>query len=173
MDIKPENSRDTFRGRGKRIEKLEEELGALKSIIRQTYKAIGCSDDIIEGENWGGLPSRAHCLKAAVDLSIQCGEESEQNLDIYQRIDQLESLIESVLEDRDIDDIYYVLKADYASYQEEHYAIKHDRLHKEVGRARAAKVHRIATADEMVTTQQMTEPTKIKWNFVYEEESKQ
>ena len=53
------------------ISDLKEQLGALKSIIRQTYKAIGCSDDIIEGEDWGGLPSRVACLKAAVDLSVQ------------------------------------------------------------------------------------------------------
>ena len=58
------------------VSDLKEQLGALKSIIRQTYKAIGCSDDIIEGEDWGGLPSRVACLKAAVDLG------NHQELDI-------------------------------------------------------------------------------------------
>ena len=77
------------------VSDLKEQLGALKSIIRQTYKAIGCSDDIIEGEDWGGLPSRVACLKAAVDLG------NHQELDIL-----------------------------------------HDRPHKEVGRARAARVVR-------------------------------
>jgi len=156
MDIRPENNKDTFRGRGKTIEELKEQLGALKSIIRQTYKAIGCSDDIIEGEDWGGLPSRVACLKAAVDLSIQRGKEAEKNLEIYRRIDQLESIVESVLDDRDIEDSYYVLKTDYDAYQEEHYAIKHDRPHKEVGRGRAARVHRVLTAEQIVTAQPMT-----------------
>ena len=109
MDIRPENNKDTFRGRGKTIEELKEQLGALRSIIRQTYKAIGCSDDIIEGEDWGGLPSRVACLKAAVDLG------NHQELDIL-----------------------------------------HDRPHKEVGRTRAAKVHRVPTADQIVTAQPMT-----------------
>ena len=150
------------------VSDLKEQLGALKSIIRQTYKAIGCSDDIIEGEDWGGLPSRVACLKAAVDLSIQRGKEAEKNLEIYRRIDQLESIVESVLDDRDIEDSYYVLKTDYGAYQEEHYAIKHDRPHKEVGRARAAKVHRVPTADEIVTSQPMTAPTRleIEWRNI-------
>ena len=147
------------------ISDLKEQLGALKSIIRQTYKAIGCSDDIIEGEDWGGLPSRVACLKAAVDLSVQRGKEAEKNLEIYRRIDQLESIVESVLDDRDIEDSYYVLKTDYGAYQEEHYAIKHDRPHKEVGRGRAARVYRVPTADEMVAAQQMTAPTKTKWEI--------
>ena len=168
MDIRPENNKDTFRGRGKTIEELREQLGALRSIIRQTYKAIGCSDDIIEGEDWGGLPSRVACLKAAVDLSIQRGKEAEKNLEIYRRIDQLESIVESVLDDGDIEDSYYVLKTDYGAYQEEHYAIKHDRPHKEVGRGRAAKIHRVPTADEMVAAQQMTAPTRleIEWRNI-------
>jgi hypothetical protein len=103
------------------VSDLKEQLGALKSIIRQTYKAIGCSDDIIVGEDWGGLPSRVACLKAAVNLG------NHQELDIL-----------------------------------------HDRPHKEVGRARAAKVHRVPTADEMVTAQQMTAPTRleIEWRNI-------
>ena len=121
MDIRPENNKDTFRGRGKTIEELREQLGALRSIIRQTYKAIGCSDDIIEGEDWGGLPSRVACLKAAVDLG------NHQELDIL-----------------------------------------HDRPHKEVGRGRAAKVHRVPTADEIATSQPMTAPTRleIEWRNI-------
>ena len=100
---------------------MSKELGALRSIIRQTYKAIGCSDDIIEGEDWGGLPSRVACLKAAVDLG------NHQELDIL-----------------------------------------HDRPHKEVGRGRAAKVHRVPTADEIVTSQPMTAPTRleIEWRNI-------
>jgi len=43
--------------------------------------------------------------------------------------------------------------------------ILHDRVHKEVGRARAAKVHRVPSADEMVTAQQMTAPTNLKWEI--------
>ena len=150
------------------VSDLKEQLGALKSIIRQTYKAIGCSDDIIEGEDWGGLPSRVACLKSAVDLSIQRGKKAEKNLEIYRRIDQLESIVESVLDDGDIEDSYYVLKTDYGAYQEEHHGIKHDRPHKEVGRGRPAKVHRVPTADEIVTAQQMTAPTRleIEWRNI-------
>ena len=69
------------------VSDLKEQLGALKSIIRQTYKAIGCSDDIIEGEDWGGLPSRVACLKAAVDLSIQRGKEAENERWVYRNSD--------------------------------------------------------------------------------------
>jgi len=46
--------------------------------------------------------------------------------------------------------------------------ILHDRPHKEVGRGRAARVHRVPTADEMVTAQQMTAPTRleIEWRNI-------
>jgi len=62
---------------------LREQLGALKSVIRQTYKAIGCSDDIIEGEDWGGLPSRVACLKAA--LAIMPATDSITITDRFQK----------------------------------------------------------------------------------------
>ena len=45
---------DLFYELKEEISDLKEQLGALKSIIRQTYKAIGCSDDIIEGEFTNG-----------------------------------------------------------------------------------------------------------------------
>jgi len=40
MDIKPENSRDTFRGRGKRIEKLEEQINFLNEERERLIKKL-------------------------------------------------------------------------------------------------------------------------------------
>ena len=135
---------------------LKEQLGALKSIIRQTYKAIGYSDDIVEGEDWGGLPSRVACLKAAVDIGIHHKTELER------KNDWIEQWLDTYIGD---DPVVLELRK---QYHEEFHSIKHDRPHKEIGRARAAKVHRVPTADEMVTAQQMTAPTRleIEWRNI-------
>ena len=119
------------------VSDLKEQLGALKSIIRQTYKAIGCSDDIIEGEDWGGLPSRVTCLKAAVDIGIH------HKTELARKNDWLEQWLDTYIGN---DPVVLELRK---QYHEEFHSIKHDRPHKEVGRARAAKVHRVPSADEM------------------------
>lgn len=43
--------------------------------------------------------------------------------------------------------------------------IKHDRVHKDVGNARPAKVHRV-TANEIASAQQMTRKSKLKFNYL-------
>lgn len=87
---------------------------------------------------------------------------------LQKQLDFLEDVIEEALATRHGDDCYFQLKHDYEAYQQEFFEVKEDRPHKDPGRARAAKVHRVPTADEMVTAQPMTAPTRleIEWRNI-------
>ena len=91
------------------------------------------------------------------------------NIDaLRKQLDFLENIIEDALTTYYGDDCYYQLKQDYNAYQKEFYGVKEDRPHKDPGKARAAKVHRVPTADEMVAAQPMTAPTRleIEWRNI-------
>ena len=102
------------------------------------------------------MPSRIACLKAAVDIGIHHKTELER------KNDWLEQWLDTYIGN---DPVVLALRK---QYHEEFHSIKHDRPHKEVGRARAAKVHRVPSADEMVAAQQMTAPTRleIEWRNI-------
>lgn len=70
---------------------------------------------------------------------------------------------DEVLEDA-LEEIYHILSTINDAMKQDNEEILHDRPHKEVGEYRAAKVHRVPTADEIVSEQQMTAPTKIEWS---------
>ena len=86
---------------------------------------------------------------------------------LQKQLDFLENIIEDALTTYG-DDCYYQLKQDYNAYQKEFFEVKEDRPHKDTGKARAAKVHRVPTADEMVAAQPMTAPTRleIEWRNI-------
>jgi len=88
--------------------------------------------------------------------------------EIKKQIDFLENIIEDALITYYGDDCYYQLKQDYNAYQKEFFEVKEDRPHKDTEKARAAKVHRVPTADEMVSAQPMTAPTRleIEWRNI-------
>jgi len=87
---------------------------------------------------------------------------------LQKQLDFLENIIEDALTTYYGDDCYYQLKQDYNAYQKEFFEVKEDRPHKDTGKARAAKVHRVPTADEMVAAQPMTAPTRleIEWRNI-------
>jgi len=94
--------------------------------------------------------------------------ESLEIKELQKQLDFLENIIEDALTAYYGDDCYYQLKQDYNAYQKEFFEVKEDRLHKDVGKARAAKVHRVPIADEMVAAQPMTTPTRleIEWRNI-------
>lgn len=143
MDLNPENNKDTFRERDKKIEELElqlkilkEEKAALESIIRMTYLSIGCNSDVIETEDWGSLPSRVARLKSEAEVAIYNSKLLDNN------IDTLESMIDTALYDVEYEDCHLFLKKEFQSYIDETYGIKDDswyKDHKDPGNYRAAK----------------------------------
>ncbi len=48
------------------VTKAINELRGLRSIIREVYHAIGC--EVPPDDTWGELPSRAACMRAALDV---------------------------------------------------------------------------------------------------------